>query len=179
MMEPTANPVLNPTVLAYIMAPLALLVILLLMRAGVVAEPVWLWVLVFVAVLGSSRLLDHLSTAHPSAGLLQVRVAAAAAGVTTVIYLTGWGPVLLEAYAFLALENVAYGGSRVWRITAFWSLLGIIAGQVAIWQGWVPSGSPSTRPTPWPSWGHSSCSSSSAWPGRPWSRRRTPSPPCV
>jgi len=56
-----------------------------------------------------------------------------------VIYLTGWGPVLSGAFAFLALENVARGGSRVWRITAFWSLVGITAGQVAILQGWAPS----------------------------------------
>ncbi len=136
----SSNPVLSPTVLAYVMAPLALLTILLLMRQDVVArEPVWAWVLVFAAVLGSARLVDNLSTAYPSAAMLQVRVAVAAAGVTAVIYLTGWGPVLLEAFALLALENVAYGGSRVWRITAFWSLVGIVAGQVAIWQGWVPS----------------------------------------
>jgi diguanylate cyclase (GGDEF)-like protein/PAS domain S-box-containing protein len=131
---------LTPTVLAYVMAPVALLAILLLIRAGVVVrEPAWLWFLVFMAVLSSARSIDSLYARYPSSLLLQTRVAVAAAGVTTVIYLTGWGPVLLEAFALLALENVAYGGSRVWRITAFWSLLGIVAGQVAIWQGWAPS----------------------------------------
>ncbi len=138
--EPTSRPALNPTVLAYIMAPAALVVILLLMRAGVVVrEPAWLWVLVFVAILSCSRLLDHFYVPHPTSALLQARVATAAAGVTAVIYLTGWGPVLLLAYAFLALENVARAGSRVWRITALWSVVGILVGQIAIWQGWIPT----------------------------------------
>ena len=138
--EPTPVAGLSPTVLAYVMAPAALAVILLLMRSGVVVhEPVWLWVLVFVAILASSPLLDHFYVQHPTSALLQVRVATGAAGVTAVIYLTGWGPVLLLAYAFLALENVAWAGSRVWRITALWSVLGIIAGQIAFWQGWIPS----------------------------------------
>ena len=122
------------------MAPVALLVILLLMHAGVVVRvPAWQWILVFVAILASSRAIDHLYSTHPSHLLIHVRIATAAAGVTTVIYLTGWGPALLEAYGLLALENVAHGGSRSWRITAFWSMLGIIAGQVAIWQGVAPS----------------------------------------
>jgi diguanylate cyclase (GGDEF)-like protein/PAS domain S-box-containing protein len=56
-----------------------------------------------------------------------------------VIYLTGWGPVLVLAYAFLVLENIAVGGSQVWRTTASWSLVGIAAGQFAIWQHWAPS----------------------------------------
>jgi diguanylate cyclase (GGDEF)-like protein/PAS domain S-box-containing protein len=122
------------------MAPIALVCIVLLMRAGIVVhQALWVWVLVFAAILASARIIDTIYATHPSLALLQVRVAMAAAGVTAVIYLTGWGPVLLEAYALLALENVAYGGSRVWRITAFWSLVGIVVGQVAIGQGWIPS----------------------------------------
>jgi diguanylate cyclase (GGDEF)-like protein/PAS domain S-box-containing protein len=131
---------LNPTVLAYFMAPVALLAILLLMRVGVVVrEPGWQWLLVFVAVLSSARLVDHIYRRNPSYLALQLRIAVPAAGVTAVIYLTGWGPVLLEAFALLALENVAHGGSRTWRITAFWSFVGIVIGQVAIWKGWAPS----------------------------------------
>jgi diguanylate cyclase (GGDEF)-like protein/PAS domain S-box-containing protein len=126
--------------LAYLMAPIALLVILLLMHAGVVERvSAWLWVAVFIAIVGSARAIDYVYVIHPSTVTANARVAVAAAGVTTVIYLTGWGPALLEAFALLALENVAHGGSRAWRVTAYWSLLGIIAGQVAIWQGWAPS----------------------------------------
>ena len=130
----------NPTYLAYLIGPVALVAILLLMRFGVVArESAWLWLAVFIAVPLAGLLGDHLYSTSPSRLRLNARVAVQAAGVTMVIYLTGWGPVLSGAFAFLALENVARGGSRVWRITAFWSLVGITAGQVAILQGWAPS----------------------------------------
>ena len=56
--------------------------------------------------------------------------------MTTVIYLTGWGPVLWGGFAFLALENVAQSGSRVWRISALWSLIGMASGQAAILLHW-------------------------------------------
>ena len=133
-------PRLNPVALAYLMGPIALMVVLLLMHFGDVArQSTWLWIAVFIAVPTTSLLCDHLYTANPSRLRLNLRVAVQAAGVTTVIYLTGWGPVLWGAFAFLALENVAHGGSRVWRITAFWSLSGIVVGQVCIWQDWAPS----------------------------------------
>jgi hypothetical protein len=38
------------------------------MHAGVVVRvPAWQWVLVFVAILASSRAIDHLYSKHPSA----------------------------------------------------------------------------------------------------------------
>ncbi len=131
---------LDPRKLAYLMGPAALTALLLLMRFGEVAkEPAWLWVAIFVAIPLSSVVADRLYDANPSTGRLHLRVAVQAAAVTTVIYLSGWGPVLCGAYAFLALENVARCGSRVWRVTALWCLLGIAAGQVAVWQQVFPS----------------------------------------
>lgn len=131
---------LNPTYLAYLIGPVALVVILLLVHLGYVArEPVWLWVLVFAVVPLTSFAVDRLYVADPKRWTLNVRVGVQAAGVTAVIYLTGWGPVLWGAFAFLALENVSTGGSRVWRTTALWSLAGMLTGQVCIWQGWLPN----------------------------------------
>ena len=132
---------LNPTILAYLMGPVAFVVILVLMAKFdlIVREPALLWLAVFIAVPVSSLLVDHLYSVHPSTARLHLRVAVQAAGVTTVIYLTGWGPVLSGAFAFLALENVSHRGSRVWRITALWSLVGIAVGQLLISQGWAPS----------------------------------------
>ena len=82
---------------------------------------------------------------------LHIRVAVQAASVTAVIYLSGWGPVLSGAYAFLALENVARfrfpgaggpppcGACRASRV-----------GQMAIWQAGplVPLPVPGQRPGP-------------------------------
>ncbi|MGD0881271.1 MAG: EAL domain-containing protein [Acidimicrobiales bacterium] len=130
----------GPTYLAYLIGPIALVAILLLMHWGdIVREPAWLWVAVFVAVPASSLIVDMIYTLHPSRVTMHLRISIQAAAVTGVIYLTGWGPVLWGAFAFLALENVSRGGSRVWRITALWSLVGIGVGQFLIGQGWMPS----------------------------------------
>ncbi len=101
-------------------------------------ESAWVWVAVFAAVPAISLLVNHIYTVKPTPLRLHLRVGAQAAGVTAVIYLTGWGPVLSGAFAFLALENVSHGGSRVWRVTALWSLVGVAVGQLALWQGVVP-----------------------------------------
>ncbi len=131
---------MSPTALAYLMGPIALVAILLLMRFDDVAqEPVWVWIAVFIATPALSLTADRYYGLHPSRVSLHVRVASQAAGLTVVIYLTGWGPVLTGAFAFLALENVAHGGSRVWRITALWSLIAIMVGQIAVTEGWAPS----------------------------------------
>ncbi len=132
--------VLDPRLLAYLMGPAAFVAVLLLMRLGAVArDPVVVWVAVFVTVPLAGVVVDRLYAARPTPGRLHLRVAVQVAAVTLVIYLTGWGPVLCGAYAFVALENVAYIGSRVWRTTALWSLLGIAVGQLCIWSHAVPS----------------------------------------
>ena len=131
---------MGPTYLAYLIGPLALVVVLVLMHFGeIVHESTWIWIGVFVAVPTVSLMGDYLHRTHPGNVTMQTRIAVQAAAVTAVIYLTGWGPVLWGAFAFLALENVSTGGSRVWKMTAFWSLVGITMGQIFIWNGWVPS----------------------------------------
>src|SRR5450631_292417 len=130
---PAARKVLNPQKLAYLMGPAALGALLVLTSFGMVAkEPIWLWLAVFAAIPVASLIADNRYDAHSTEVHLHARVAIQVAAVTTVIYLSGWGPVLAGAFAFLALENVARCGSRVWKITALWSLLGITAGQLAI-----------------------------------------------
>ena len=131
---------ISPTTLGYVIGPIAFVVILLLMHFGlVVRRPTWQWIAVFAVVPLTSLLVDSLCRRRPTNGYVQVRVAQNAAAVTAVIYLSGWGPVLVLAFAFVALENMARDGSRVWRVTLLWSLLGIVSGQVAISEGWAPS----------------------------------------
>jgi diguanylate cyclase (GGDEF)-like protein/PAS domain S-box-containing protein len=131
---------LTPAHLAYSMGPAALVAILVLVHFAVVArESAWLWVAVFFAIPVASLVGDHVYRCNPSRQHLHLRIAIQAGAATIVIYLTGWGPVLTGAYAFMALENIAHAGSKVWRVTAFWTLLGIGLGQVAVSQHWVPS----------------------------------------
>jgi diguanylate cyclase (GGDEF)-like protein len=70
---------------------------------------------------------------------LHLRVAAAATSVTVVIYLSGWGPVAVGAYAIIAVESIARCGSKAWRVVALWTIVGIACGQFAIGIGWAPS----------------------------------------
>src|SRR3984957_1407062 len=138
--RPSKRARLNPYILGYSMGPAALATLLFLRHFGVVAHvPVWLWLAVFAAIPAGSVALEFQCRRNPSTLWLNARVARRAAAVTAVVYLSGWGPVLVGAFAFVALENVSHDGSRTWRRTALWSLLGIAGGQVAIWQGWAPS----------------------------------------
>jgi diguanylate cyclase (GGDEF)-like protein/PAS domain S-box-containing protein len=138
--RPRRRPRLNPRVLAYGMGPAALLVLLVLRRYGMVAhEPVWLWLIVFAAVPATSASMELAYERQPDTLHRHARVASHAAAVTAVIYLSGWGPVLTGAYAFVALENLAKHGSKIWRVTALWSTVGIAVGQLMLWQGVVPS----------------------------------------
>ncbi len=131
---------IGPTYLSYLIAPFALVAILVLMHFGaIVREPAAVWVAVFVAVPLSTLLTDHLYRVHPTLGAMHVRVASHAAAVAAVIYLTGWGPVLWGAFAFIALENVSHDGSRAWGVTVLWSLVAIGAGQVLLAEGVMPA----------------------------------------
>jgi TM2 domain-containing membrane protein YozV len=109
--RPKRLPALSPTVLAYLIGPIAFVAILFLMKFNLVAsEPVWLWFAVFCAVPLASAGADRFYLHRPSHRRLHLRVAASAAAVTLVIYLSGWGPVLVMSFAFLALENISAFG---------------------------------------------------------------------
>ena len=130
----------DPLAISYVMGPLALVAILALRHFGLVArEPAWLWVSVFIVIPAVSGVLEVTYRKVPSRFNVHARVAWHAASVTTVIYLSGWGPALVGAFTFVALENVSHDGSRMWRVTAFWSVLGIAVGQFGIRFGWIPS----------------------------------------
>ncbi len=131
---------INPTFLAYLIGPPGLALVLVLMRFGDVAvEPTWKWVAIFAAAPLVSLAGNQFHDSHPSELRLHARVASGAAVVTVIIYLTGWGPVLWGGFAFLALENIANGGFRVWRVSALWSVLGMSIGQAAISLHLAPS----------------------------------------
>jgi diguanylate cyclase (GGDEF)-like protein/PAS domain S-box-containing protein len=130
----------SPKALGYLIGPIAFVVVLLLMHFDlIVRQPVWLWIAVFVLIPATSLMVDQLCRRRPSNASISIRVAQNVAAVTLVIYLTGWGPALVLALTIVALENIFHDGSRVWRVAALWSMLGIAAGQTAIWAGSAPS----------------------------------------
>jgi diguanylate cyclase (GGDEF)-like protein/PAS domain S-box-containing protein len=128
------------------MGPAALPLVLLIRRFGLVApRPVWTWVCVFLLVPAVSEVVDRLYARRPSTLSVHLRTAWHVAAVTVVVYLTGWGPVLVGAYAFVALEHLHSFGSAAWRKTASWSVAGIAGGQLGVWQGWFPSFLPDAK----------------------------------
>jgi diguanylate cyclase (GGDEF)-like protein len=131
---------LSPTLLAYAMAPVALVILLAFRHWNVVArEPIWLYVVVLVVPMLCSVGANRWYASNATAPRLHLRVAAAATSVTVVIFLSGWGPVAVGAYAIIAVESIARCGSKAWRVVALWTVIGIVCGQVAIGLGWAPS----------------------------------------
>ena len=103
---------ISPTALGYLIGPAAFVAILALMHFDVIARvSPWAWLGIFIAIPVSNLVVDHLYGSRPSRVTFHIRVAVQIATVTTVIYLTGWGPVLWGAYAFVALADIAGAGS--------------------------------------------------------------------
>jgi len=131
---------LSVYLIGYLMGPAALAFILVLQHFGLVADvPLALWVAVFVAIPSCSLLADHAYRRRPGTARLHLRIALHCAAVTVATFLTGWGPVLTGAYVFVALENLSHDGSRTWRVTMLWSLVGIALGELGVWLGVFPS----------------------------------------
>lgn len=138
--QPERPTQITPRFLVFSIAPVALVVLLVLREFGLIADvPAWAYV---VAVLGSvftSRLVEPWNSAGPGTAAMHVRVAVHVAAVTSVIYLSGWGPVLGMAYAFAAFADLEQSGARTWRATLGWSMVGCAVGQTLVWQEWAPS----------------------------------------
>src|ERR1700734_1841753 len=131
---------LTLTKLPYLVGPVAFALVVVLMRFGYVAHVRWwVWLTVLIGVTVINVAVDRVYQAHPNRFTLDFRVICQVAAVTLVINLTGWGPVLWAAYIFIALENIARAGSRVWRATVLWSLVGMVIGQICVNQGWLES----------------------------------------
>jgi len=129
-----------PVFLAYVMSPIAFGAVIILRHFGYVARlSIWAYLAVLVAIPATSFLVESWRDAKVGSWRLHVRVAVHVAAVTVVIYMTGWGPVLLMAYPFVVLVDMEQCGAAVWRATMGWSFAGIAIGQTLVWLGWAPS----------------------------------------
>ncbi len=146
--RPTADPAapppapgrLSPAVLAYVVGPIALALLLILRHFGLVARvPAWAYVAAIVGSQATSRIVERWRDVSPRSLRLHVRVATHVAAVTTVIYMSGWGPALGMAFAFSALADMEQSGAPAWRAALGWSLGGCAVGQVLVLYGWIPS----------------------------------------
>jgi diguanylate cyclase (GGDEF)-like protein len=136
--EATAG--LSPVVLAYVVGPVALVVVALFRQFGLIVHlPIWS----YVAVVGGTALLsapvERWRDAPAGSLKLHVRIALHVLAVTVAIYMTGWGPVLGMAYAFVALEELEQCGADRWRPVMGWSLLNIAVAQLLVWLSVAPT----------------------------------------
>jgi diguanylate cyclase (GGDEF)-like protein len=131
---------LSPLALAYVVGPLALVVLLVFRHFGLIARlPIWAYV---AAILGAgllSVLVEPWHSAPAGSFRLHVRLGIHILAVTMVIYMSGWGPALGMAYAFIALQEIQMWGARMWRPVMGWSLANIAVAQYLLWIGHVPS----------------------------------------
>lgn len=131
---------IHPVILGYAVSPVAFGTIVFLRHFGLVARlSIWAYLAVLVIIPAVSLLVEPWRDAKPRSVRLHVRVAVHVTAVTVVIYMTGWGPVLLITYAFVVLEDMQQCGAVVWKAAMGWTLFGIAVGQVLVWNGWAPS----------------------------------------
>jgi diguanylate cyclase (GGDEF)-like protein len=125
---------------AYAAAPIALPLLVLLRAGGFVAHaPVWAYAAALIGTVVSSRLVDRWKHSGPGTLGMHLRIIVHVVGVTVVIYMCGWGPVLGMGYVFSALAELEQSGAATWRAALGWSVVGCAVGQGMIWLGWAPS----------------------------------------
>jgi diguanylate cyclase (GGDEF)-like protein len=131
---------LSPTVLSYVVGPIALAILLVFRHFGLIAPlPVWSYVVTLVGIGAISVAVEPWHLAPEGSFRRYARVAFHLAGVTVVIYMTGWGPALVMGYAFVALEEVETAGAALWRPVMVMSLANVAVAQFLIWEGLIPS----------------------------------------
>jgi diguanylate cyclase (GGDEF)-like protein/PAS domain S-box-containing protein len=131
---------LSPQFLAFVVGPIALAVLLIVRHFGLVAKvSPWAYVGAIVGAQITGRLVERWPDAPRGSLRLHVRVAVHMAAVTSVIYMSGWGPALGMAFAFTALADLQQSGAAAWRAALGWSLVCCATGQALIFAGWMPS----------------------------------------
>jgi diguanylate cyclase (GGDEF)-like protein len=131
---------LSPLVLAYVVGPLALGLLFVFRYFGLITRvPFWAYLAAIGGAALASMLVEPWHSAPAGSFKLHARMAIHVLAVTAVIYMTGWGPALGMAYAFVALQELQTWGAFLWRSVMGWSLLNIAVAQTLMWFGLLPS----------------------------------------
>ncbi len=130
----------SPLVLSNAVGLAALGVLVVFRHYGLVARaPLWAYVGAIGGFIVIAMLVEPWHSAPPGSLRRHARLAVHVLAVTVVIYMTGWGPALGMAYAFVAVQELQMWGAYLWRSVMGWSLLTIATAQVLVWFGLLPS----------------------------------------
>ncbi|HEX6310660.1 MAG TPA: diguanylate cyclase, partial [Acidimicrobiia bacterium] len=128
-----------PPVLRWLQAVVVLGALLLLRAFDLIAdEPLWAITAVGLAALVFNDVALRLWPGDDDAAIW-LRMAVLVATGTAVMYITGWGPMLVVGYAWILGEEVSRVGSRACLPALVCSLVGLFLGQVAIQVGVAPT----------------------------------------
>ncbi len=130
---------MSPAILAYVVGPVALVVLVVMLHFDLVAGSIWPYAGVIVGSALLGLLVERWHDTPPGSLRLHLRVALHVSAVTSVVYMSGWGPALGMAFAFSAFADLQKVGSGAWRAALGWSLAGAAVGQVFVLLEWAPS----------------------------------------
>lgn len=125
----------------YAAGPVAILGVWWLQRIGLLADtPLWILALIILGAGVGNLAGTAWLAARPESWLrLQLRIAVSVLSTGAVIYLAGWGSVLLISFALGSAELLRVIGPRSIRPNMVWNWLAILAGETAVAMGWAPT----------------------------------------
>jgi diguanylate cyclase (GGDEF)-like protein/PAS domain S-box-containing protein len=131
---------LGASLVIFAAGPAAAFAVVWLERASLIAPtPLWiLFVLLGACSLANAVVIAVEGQLSRTWGM-QLRAAVAAISTAWVVYATGWGSLLVIAYAIAIADAMRVHGSRAWRPGLAWSVVAVFGGEVAIEIGIAPS----------------------------------------
>jgi len=132
--------ILGASVVVFASGPAAILAIPWLQRAHLIAStPLWLLVVLLLSCsVANAFVIAIEGRLRPAVGL-HLRAAIAAISTAWVVYATGWGSLLVIAYAIAIADAMRVHGSRAWKPGLIWSMVAVFAGEVMVETGIAPS----------------------------------------
>lgn len=131
---------IGASIVVFASGPVAAIAIPWLQRAHLIAStPLWILIGLLVACSVSNALVIAIEGRLPPTWGLQLRAAVAALSTAWVVYATGWGSLLVIAYAIAIADAMRVHGSKAWRPGLAWSIVAVFIGEVTIEMGISPS----------------------------------------
>ncbi len=132
--------IVGASLLIFAAGPAAIVAIPWLQRAHLISDtPLWLLCALLVACSISNAIVIAIEGRLRPMWGLQLRAAVAAISTAWVVYASGWGSLLVIAYAIAIADAMRVHGSKAWRPGLAWSAVAVFGGEILIELGIAPS----------------------------------------